>query len=94
MHVLDHEVELIFGNQQETLKKATAIILSEEVERRKKAKESMDKAEQLKFIKKWKTDNDIYINNNWSPNFVSDRHTFCYIEQQASSSTSPRCDSG
>ncbi len=23
----------------------------------------MDKAEQLKFIKRWKTDNDIYINN-------------------------------
>jgi hypothetical protein len=30
----------------------TAIVLSEEVERRKKAKEIMDKAEQLMFIKK------------------------------------------
>jgi hypothetical protein len=60
---LDHKVELVFGNQRETLKKATAIILSEEVERRKKAKEIMDKAEQLKFIKKWKTDNDVYLNN-------------------------------
>jgi hypothetical protein len=60
---LDHEVELVFGNQQETLKKANAIVLLEEVERRKKAKEIMDKAEQLKFIKKWKTDNDLYLNN-------------------------------
>jgi hypothetical protein len=60
---LDHEVELIFGNQRETLKKATAIVLSEEVERWKTAKEIMDKAEQLKFIKRWKTDNDVYLNN-------------------------------
>jgi hypothetical protein len=60
---LDHKVELIFGNRRETLKKATAIILSKEVERRKKAKEIMDKAEQLKFIKKWKTDNEVYLNN-------------------------------
>ncbi len=41
----------------------TAIVLSEEVERRKKGKEILDKAEQLKFIKKWKTDNDVYLNN-------------------------------
>ncbi len=60
---LDHKVELIFCNQQETLKKETAIVLSEEVERRKKANKIMDKAEQLKFIKEWKTDNDIYLNN-------------------------------
>ncbi len=60
---LDHEVELIFGNRQKTLKKATAIVLSEEVERRKKVNKIMDKAEQLKFIKKWKTDNDVYHNN-------------------------------
>ncbi len=60
---LDHEVELVFGNQREKLKKATVIVLSEEVERRKKAKEIMDKAEQPKFIKKWKTDNDVYLNN-------------------------------
>ncbi len=60
---LDHEVELIFGNQRETLKKATATVLSEEAERRKKAKEIMDKAERLKFIKKWKTDNDVYLKN-------------------------------
>jgi hypothetical protein len=42
---LDHKVELIFGSQRETLKKATVIVLSEEVERGKKAKEIMDKAE-------------------------------------------------
>jgi hypothetical protein len=59
---LDHEAELIFGNQRETLKKATAIVLSGEVERRKKANKIMDKAEQLKFIKRWKTDNDVYLN--------------------------------
>jgi hypothetical protein len=60
---LDHKVELVFGNQRETLKKATATVLLEEVERCKKAKEIMNKAEQLKFIKKWKTDNDNYLNN-------------------------------
>ncbi len=52
---LDHGVELIFGNQQETLKKATTIVLSEEVERRKKANKIMDKVAQQKFIKRWKT---------------------------------------
>jgi hypothetical protein len=60
---LDHEVELIFGNRQETLKKATGIVLSEEVERRIKANKIMDKAAQQKFIKKWKTDNNVYLNN-------------------------------
>ncbi len=54
---------MVFGNRWETLKKATAIVLSEEVERHKKAKETMDKAEQLKFIKKWKTDNGVYLKN-------------------------------
>ncbi len=71
---LDHKVELVFANQWETLKKATAIVLSEEVERRKHAKEIMDKAEQLKFIKKWKADNDVYLNNVFgmedSPQFL------------------------
>jgi hypothetical protein len=33
------------------------------VERRKKAKEIIDKAEQLKFIKKWKANNKVYLNN-------------------------------
>ena len=33
------------------------------MERQKKAKEIMDKAEQLKFIKKWKTENEVYLNN-------------------------------
>ncbi len=60
---MDHEVELIFGNCRETLKKATAIVLSEEVERHKKANKIMDKAAQQKFIKKWKTDNDVYLDN-------------------------------
>ncbi len=63
LHGLDHEVELIFGNQWETLKKVTGTVLTEEVDRQKKAKEMMDKAEQLKFTKKWETDNDIYLNN-------------------------------
>ncbi len=73
---LDHEVELVFGNQRETLKKATTIVLSEEVERHKKAKEIMDKAEQLKFIKKWKTDNDVYLNNFfWEWKTV---YSFCF----------------
>ncbi len=33
------------------------------MERQKKAKEIMDKVEQLKFLKKWETDNDVYLNN-------------------------------
>jgi hypothetical protein len=44
-------------------KESNCIFLSEEVERRKEAKETMDKAEQLKFIKKWMSDNDVYLNN-------------------------------
>jgi hypothetical protein len=60
---LDHKVELIFDDQWEPLKKVTAIFLSEEVERRKKVKERMYKPEQLKFVMKWKTDNEVYLNN-------------------------------
>jgi hypothetical protein len=94
---LDHKVELIFGDQREILKKATVIVLSGKVERQKKAKESMDKPEQLKFVKNWKTYNEVYLNNVFGmedgPQFLFLMGVlFCYIEQQASSSTSPRCD--
>ncbi len=73
---LDHEVELIFGNQRETLKKETTIVLSEEVERRKKANKIMNKAAQQKFIKKWKTDNEVNLNNFFG---MEDRPQFTFL---------------
>ena len=58
---LGHEVELIFEDRRSTLKKTTALVLAEEVDRRLKSKQRMDKLEQLSFIKKWKEDNFKYI---------------------------------
>ena len=48
---LDHEVEFTYSDHRKTLKKALAMVLSEEAERRlKKKKESMDKQKQLQYI--------------------------------------------
>jgi hypothetical protein len=58
---LGHEVELIVTDRKQALKKACQIVLSEEVARRLKVKESMDKQEQVEYIKKWKADNEVYL---------------------------------
>jgi hypothetical protein len=60
---LGHHVELIFADQLETLQKVCAAILAEEIQQLKKRKTSMDTQEQLKFVKQWKTDNEIFLNN-------------------------------
>ena len=60
---LGHKVEFTYSDRQKTLKKALAMVLSEEVERRlKKNKESMDHQEQQQYIKQWNLDNEVYIN--------------------------------
>ncbi len=59
---LGHEVEFTYSDRRATLKKTMAMVLSEEVERRLKEKESMDKPQQKQFIKQWKVDNEVKIN--------------------------------
>jgi hypothetical protein len=59
---LGHEVEFTYTDRRKTLKKALAMVLSEEAERRlKKNNESMDHQEQQQYIKQWKVDNEVYI---------------------------------
>jgi hypothetical protein len=63
---LGHEVELIFSDRRQAVKKACAIVLLEEVERRVKEKEAtMDKQEQREYIKKWKADNEVYLSTEF-----------------------------
>ena len=47
-----HKVELIFSDCRTMLKKASAIVLAEEKERRLRLKESKEKVEQIQFVKK------------------------------------------
>ncbi len=59
---LNHEVELIFAVRQESLKKVSTIVLSEKLQRPKKVKETRDKVQQMNYLKKWKADNEVYLN--------------------------------
>ncbi len=63
IRVLGHHVELIFANQGETLQSACVAVLFEELQQLKKPKTTIDTKEQLKFVKQWKIDNEIFLDN-------------------------------
>jgi hypothetical protein len=62
MRKLGHEVKLVFTTRAETLASICTVVLKEEHERRKKAKEPFLEANGRKeFWKKWHEDNAIFI---------------------------------
>jgi hypothetical protein len=60
---MGHEVLILVSDCRTTLKNVLSLVLVEEVERKKKLKETMSPDERRNFIVKWKSDNDIFINN-------------------------------
>jgi hypothetical protein len=60
---MGHEVELLFGNRKETIQKVLAVVLCEEMARLKKIKQTMDAAQQKHYVKRWKKENKLFLNN-------------------------------
>ena len=66
---LGHEVEMIFQDRQKTIKAASAVVLHEDLLRRKKMKlPALDKAGQLQYVNKWKAKNELYLNTEFGFN--------------------------
>jgi hypothetical protein len=63
---LGHEVEMIFQDHQKTIQAASAVVLHEDLLRRKKMKlPALDKASQLQYLNKWKAENKLYLNKEF-----------------------------
>ena len=61
---LGHEVEMIFQDQWETFQLVSSVMLHEELMRWKKMKlPALDKTLQLKYVNKWKAENELFLNN-------------------------------
>ena len=61
---LGHKVKMIFQDQQEILQLVSAVVLYEDLMRWKKMKlPALDKRSQLKYVNKWKAENEVWLNN-------------------------------
>jgi hypothetical protein len=58
---MGHTVEVVFTNQHTTMKTVNAIILKEEIDRKKAAKLDMSRDEKVKYFNDWKKDNDAFL---------------------------------
>ena len=60
---MGHKVELIVQDRRSTLQLVNSVVVHEEVQRRKKMKiPALTKTQQLKFLNKWKTEKELYLN--------------------------------
>ncbi len=60
---MGHTVNLIFTNHRKTIKTVNAIMLKEEMDRKKAAKESMTRQEKVDYVNNWKKENDIFLSD-------------------------------
>jgi hypothetical protein len=58
---LCHHVEILYANRKEILQAVCGVVLQEELTHLKKEKHTLDREEQVKFIQKWKKDNELYL---------------------------------
>ncbi len=63
LRAMGHDVELLYADRKETIQQVGAVVLSEEMIRLKKLKTTMDPKEQKRYVKRWKKDNEIFLNN-------------------------------
>jgi hypothetical protein len=59
---MGHEVFFLYTDRAKTLKNVSAVVLLEELERKKKEKISMSRAERREYLSNWMTDHDIFLN--------------------------------
>jgi hypothetical protein len=62
LKAMGHKVILLYTDRAQTLKNVSAVVLLEELERKKKEKMSMSKAERRDFLSNWMTNHKIYLN--------------------------------
>ena len=62
LNAMGHEVFFLYTDRSQTLKNVSAVVLLEELERKKKEKMSMSRAERRNFLSNWMTDHDIFLN--------------------------------
>ncbi len=58
---MSHTVEVVFTNRRTTMKTVNAIVLKEEMDRKKAAKLDMSRDEKVKYVNNWKKDNDAFL---------------------------------
>jgi hypothetical protein len=58
---MDHTIKVIFTNQRTTMQTVNAIVLKEEMDRKKAAKSSMSRQEKINCVNIWKKDNDTFL---------------------------------
>ena len=61
MRDLGHEVKLVFSTRREVLTAVSSIVLSEELARRKKLKQSFNGAERKKYVDNWKLEKEKFL---------------------------------
>ncbi len=60
--IMGHEVFFLYTDRSQTLKNVSAVVFLEELERKKKEKMSMSRAEHRDFLSNWMTVHDIFLN--------------------------------
>ncbi len=58
---MGHTIEVVFTDQRTTMKTVNAIVLKEEMDRKKADKLDMSRDEKVKYVNKWKKDNDAFL---------------------------------
>jgi hypothetical protein len=58
---MGHTIKIIFTNQGTTIKTVNAIVLKEEMDRKKATKLSMTRQEKVDYVNNWKKDNDTFL---------------------------------
>jgi hypothetical protein len=62
LKAMGHEVFFLYTVRPRTLKNVAAVVLLEELERKKKEKMSISKAERCNFLSNWMTAHDTFLN--------------------------------
>jgi hypothetical protein len=58
---MGHTIEVIFTDQHKTMPTVNAIMLKEEMDRKKAAKLSMSRQEKVDYVNNWKKGNDTFL---------------------------------
>jgi hypothetical protein len=58
---MGHTIEVVFTNRGTTMKTVNAIVLKEEMDRKKAAKLDMSRDEKVEYVNNWKKDNDAFL---------------------------------
>ena len=60
---MGHDVDLLFSDRKETIQQVCSVVLTEEMSRLKKLKQTMTPAQQKLYVKRWKKENEVFLNN-------------------------------